>query len=152
MMRSTQIGGKGTMRRKKKRIGNNFKSRITEKERLFINKTNIINKNIKLIKEEDYDSFKIFLDNELDDICLSIEKVDLRKEYTKDIELIQEDSLSYIYSLLIKVIDKPLEFNNNNYNLLKKKFEDDFMEIIIDFLNEIENNLENKKYLEINNK
>ena len=46
---------------------------------------------------------------------LSIEKIDLRKEYNKDFEMIQEDSLNYIYNLLIKVVDKPLEFNNNNY-------------------------------------
>ena len=140
------------MRRKKKYVGNNFKARITEKERFFIKKINSINSSIKLINDENYDKFKMYLDNELDDICLSIEKMDLRKEYNKDMELIQEDSLSYIYSLLIKIIDKPLEFNNNNYNLLKKRFDDDFMEIIINFLNEIENNLENNKYLEIENK
>jgi len=152
MIKSTQLGGKGTMRRKKKYVGNNFKARITEKERFFIKKINSINSSIKLINDENYDKFKMYLDNELDDICLSIEKMDLRKEYNKDMELIQEDSLSYIYSLLIKIIDKPLEFNNNNYNLLKKRFDDDFMEIIINFLNEIENNLENNKYLEIENK
>ena len=148
MLKSTQLGGKGTMRRKKKFVGNNFKTRITEKERLYIKKINSINEYIKLINDEDYDTFKIFLDSELDDICLSIEKIDLRKEYNKDFEMIQEDSLSYIYNLLIKVVDKPLEFNNNNYTLLKKRFEDDYMDIIIDFLNELENNLERKKYLE----
>lgn len=152
MIKSTQIGGKGTIRRKKKYTGNNFKPRITEKERYFIKKINSINSSIKLINDENYDKFKMYLDNELDDICLSIEKIDLRKEYNKDMELIQEDSLSYIYSLLIKVVDKPLEFNNKNYNLLKKRFDDDFMEIIINFLNEIESNLENNKYLEIENK
>ena len=47
------------------------------------------------------DTFKIFLDTELDDLCLSIDKIDLRKEYNKDIELIQEDSISYIYNLLL---------------------------------------------------
>ena len=147
MLKSTQLGGKGTMRRKKKYIGNNFKSRITEKERLYIKKINTINKHITLINDVDYDTFKIFLDTELDDLCLSIDKIDLRKEYNKDIELIQEDSISYIYNLLVKIIDKPLEFNNKSYNLLKKKFEDDFMEIIVDFFNELENNLEGKYYL-----
>ena len=120
MLKSTQLGGKGTMRRKKKYVGNNFKTRITEKERLYIKKINTINEYIKLISDDDYDKFKIFLDNELDDICLSIEKIDLRKEYNKDFEMIQEDSLSYIYNLLVNVVDKPLEFNNNNYILLKK--------------------------------
>ena len=148
MLKSTQLGGKGTMRRKKKYLRNNFKARITEKERLYIKKINTINNHIKLINYEDYDIFKIFLDSELDDISLSIKKIDLRKEYNKDFEMVQEDSLNYIYNLLIKVVDKPLEFNNNNYTLLKKRFEDDFMDIIIDFLNELENNLERKKYLE----
>tara|TARA_B100000575_G_C23011678_1_gene582758 strand:- start:393 stop:851 length:459 start_codon:yes stop_codon:yes gene_type:complete len=152
MLKSTQLGGKGTMRRKKKFVGNNFKTRITEKERLYIKKINTINEHIKLINDEDYNTFKIFLDNELDDMCLSIEKIDLRKEYNKNFEMIQEDSLSYIYNLLIKVVDKPLEFYNNNYILLKKRFEDDFMDLIIDFLNELENNLEKKKYLESKDK
>ena len=35
MIKSNQIGGKGTIRRKKKYVGNNFKSRVTEKERLY---------------------------------------------------------------------------------------------------------------------
>ena len=41
--------------------------------------------------------------------------------------MIQEDSLSYIYNLLENVVsNKPLEFNNNNYILLKKRFEQQF--------------------------
>ena len=46
MLKSTQLGGKGTMRRKKKFVGNNFKTRITEKERLYIKKINNINEYI----------------------------------------------------------------------------------------------------------
>lgn len=152
MLKSSQIGGKGTIRRKKKRIGHNFNNKMTEEARLYIKKVNDINKMILLINDEEYNIFKIYLDNELEDLGLAIEKDDLRKESRKKINEIKDDSFSYICSLLIKNIDKPIEFNNdkNNYNNIKKIFEPEFLEIIIKFLYELENNLEKKMYIKKN--
>ena len=148
MIKSAQLGGKGTMRRKKKRVNtNNFKCRKTEKGIIYEKKINNINKIINEINDEDYDKFKMFLDSELEDLSFSIAKNDLRKNNKKDMDEIKDDSLNYIYNLLIKDIDKPLKLNEKNYENIKKKFEEDFMDIIIEFINELESNLLRKDYI-----
>ena len=100
MLKTSQIGGKGTMRRKKKKTGNFFKKRVTENELKYKNKIRNINEMIKEIEDiEIYEKLKNFLDNELEDLGFSIEKEDLRKEKKKEIDEIKEDGLLYVYSI-----------------------------------------------------
>lgn len=148
-IQSTQIGGKGTMRRKKKRTGHNFQERITKEDIDYKNKIIRINNHIELITDNhDYDKFKLFLDSELEDIGCSIDKIDLKKLHKSDYELIKDDELVYVYNLLISDIDRPIKFNETAFKTIKKKYEEDCIEMIMDFIRDIESVLEKKTYLE----
>ena len=147
MLKSTQIGGKGTVRRKIKKTGHFFKEKITEECRIYINKINNINKKIKLIDNESYEKFKIYLDNELEDTGLAIEKNDLRKNKKDELEEIKDDRLNYMYNLIIKSVDKPIELDEKCYNKIKKLFEEDLLEIIKNFFVDLETCLEKNTYL-----
>ena len=119
-IQSTQIGGKGTMRRKK-RTGHNFQERITKEDIDYKNKIIRINNHIELITDNhDYDKFKLFLDSELEDIGCSIDKIDLKKLHKSDYELIKDDELVYVYNLLISDIDRPIKFNETAFKTIKK--------------------------------
>lgn len=148
MLKTSQIGGKGTMRRKKKKTGNFFKKRVTENELKYRNKIRNINEMIKKIEDiEIYEKLKNFLDNELEDLGFSIEKEDLRKEKKKEIDEIKEDGLLYVYSILIKNVDKPLEFDMDSYIKIKELFLEDGIEMFVKFIEELENDIIKKKYL-----
>tara|TARA_Y100000741_G_C18243461_1_gene554551 strand:+ start:733 stop:1188 length:456 start_codon:yes stop_codon:yes gene_type:complete len=148
MLKTSQIGGKGTMRRKKKKTGNFFKKRVTENELKYKNKIRNINEMIKEIEDiEIYEKLKNFLDNELEDLGFSIEKEDLRKEKKKEIDEIKEDGLLYVYSILIKNVDKPLEFDIDSYVKIKELFLEDGIDMFVKFIEELENNIIKKKYL-----
>ena len=148
-IQSTQIGGKGTMRRKKKRTGHNFQERITKEDIDYKNKIIRINNHIELITDNhDYDKFKLFLDSELEDIGCSIDKIDLKKLHKSDYELIKDDELVYVYNLLISDVDRPIKFNETAFKTIKKKYEEDCIEMIMDFIRDIESVLEKKTYLE----
>tara|TARA_B110001450_G_scaffold254313_1_gene279427 strand:- start:625 stop:1083 length:459 start_codon:yes stop_codon:yes gene_type:complete len=148
-IKSTQIGGKGTVRRKKCRTGNNFKQRPTKDDLNYKNKINRINTFIENITDnEKYDKFRIYLDTELEEVGLSIDKTDIKRAHKKDFNEVREDPLAYIYNILIQEIDKPLKFNINSYKIIKTKYEDDCIEIFMDFIRDIECVLEKEKYLE----
>ena len=148
-IQSTQIGGKGTMRRKKKRTGHNFQERITKEDIDYKNKIIRINNHIELITDNhDYDKFKLFLDSELQDIGCSIDKIDLKKLHKSDYESIKEDELVYVYNLFISDIDRPIKFNETAFKTIKKKYEEDCIEMIMNFIRDIESVLEKKTYLE----
>ena len=148
-IQSTQIGGKGTMRRKKKRTGHNFQERITKEDIDYKNKIIRINNHIEQITDNhDYDKFKLFLDSELEDIGCSIDKIDLKKLHKSDYELIKDDELVYVYNLLISDVDRPIKFNETAFKTIKKKYEEDCIEMIMDFIRDIESVLEKKTYLE----
>lgn len=146
---STQIGGKGTVRRKRKRVGNNFLEKKTKNHREYELKIKQINNMIKDISDDDeYTKFKLYLDTEFEDIGIAIEKHDLLKKAKKDFSEIKEDCLTYVYNLLVKSIDKPLEFNELAYSKLKATFDLEMLSIFIKFIYEIETGLEKKTYLE----
>ena len=148
--KSTQIGGKGTMRRKKKRTGHFFKEKETRECREYKIKIKRLNELIENITDDDeYGKFKLYLDTEIEDIGLSINKEDLTKKTKKqDLEDLKEDCLSYVYSLLIYDIDRPIKFDPDAYNKLKKTFETEYLVLFITFIYELESGLEKKKYLE----
>ena len=149
--KSTQIGGKGTMRRKKKRVGNTFfKEKNTKEQREYRIKINRINKIIEEIEDNDeYSKFKLYIDTEMEDIGLSIEKYDLTKQARKlEYDDVKEDCLTFVYSLLISDIDRPLKFNPEAFGKLKKTFEIEYLSMFVKFIYDIEVILEKKKYLE----
>lgn len=143
----TQIGGKGTVRRKVKRTGNIFKKRVTKEDIDFKNKVVRINNLIENIKDNhDYSKFKLYLDCELEEIVNSIEKVDIKKSFKDDFDDIKDDELDYIYKLLVKDIDRPLKFSDD-YKNIKDRFEEDCIIMMNDFIRDIEVVLEKKSYL-----
>ena len=83
-LQSTQIGGKGSIRRKKKRTGNIFLEKKTKESREYEIKVKKINKMIEEISDEDYPLFKKYIEEELEDMGVSIEK----HNFLKDIKTI----------------------------------------------------------------
>tara|TARA_Y100000589_G_scaffold241848_2_gene229399 strand:+ start:2139 stop:2591 length:453 start_codon:yes stop_codon:yes gene_type:complete len=147
-LQSTQIGGKGSIRRKKKRTGNVFLEKKTKESREYEIKVKNINKIIKEISDEDYPLFKKYIEEELEDMGVSIEKHNFLKAYKNQYEECKEDPYVYIFSLLIQNANKPLEFNSEAFPKLKKMFELEHLKVFITFIYDIESALEKKIYLE----
>lgn len=149
-LQSTQIGGKGSIRRKKKRTGHIFLEKKTKEIREYEIKVKKINKIIEEITDEDYGLFKKYIEEELEDMGLSIEKHNFLKAYKNQYEECKEDSYAYIYSLLVLNANKPLQFNPEAFPKIKKMFELDHINVFVTFIYDIESGLEKKIYLETN--
>lgn len=146
MKKSTQIGGKGTMRRKK--IPANFKRHFNQKKTQeqihFENRLQKINQYL-LQCDNEYKQVAIQGQN---NIILShfddLERHDVKK---KDIfKLLRHDVISYFDT---KFINKEPEYQYKTYIYtdLKDIFTNDCMPYILDIFVEIENYFEKKKYL-----
>lgn len=103
---------------------------------------------IKEISDEDYPLFKKYIEEELEDMGVSIEKHNFLKAYKNQYEECKEDPYVYIFSLLIQNANKPLEFNSEAFPKLKKMFELEHLKVFITFIYDIESALEKKIYLE----
>ena len=147
-LQSTQIGGKGTVRRKIKRTGHNFTEKQTKESREYSIKVKTINKMIAECDDETYSLFKKYINNELEDMGNSLEKHNFLKQYKSEFEKAKEDPYSYIYSLLVSSIDKPMEFNPNVFLKLKKMLTLDHLAIFIQFIYDTETALMKKSYIE----
>lgn len=147
-LQSTQIGGKGSIRRKKKRTGNIFLEKKTKETREYEMKIKRINKMIEEIPDEDYSLFKKYIEEELEDMGVSIEKHNFLKAYKNEYEECKEDPYAYIFSLLIQNVNKPLQFNSGAFPRLKKMFELEHLSVFITFIYDVESGLEKKIYLE----
>ena len=138
VLQSTQIGGKGTVRRKVKRTGHNFAEKQTKESREYTIKVKSINKLIASYDEETYSLFKKYIADELEDMGFSIEKHNFLKQYKDEFIKCKEDPNAYIYSLLVSKIDKPMEFNQNIFLKLKKMFTLEHLAVFIQFIYETE--------------
>ena len=147
VLKNTQIGGKGTIRRKVKKTGHIFSEKPTKESREYNIKVCKINKMIEECDEETYTLFKKYINEELEDMGISIEKHNFLKQYKTEFEKCKEDSFSYIFSLLISKIDKPMKFNSNAFFKLKKMFNLEHLIVFIRFIYEIETALMKKSYI-----
>lgn len=147
-VQGTQIGGKGSIRRKKKRTGHIFLEKKTKESREYEIKIRGINKMIENISDDNYPLFKKYIEEELEEMGYSIEKHNFLKAYKNQYEECKEDPYAYIFSLLINQVNRPLKFNSESFSKLKKMFELEHLNVFITFIYEIETALENKKYLE----
>ena len=140
---NNQIGGKGTIRRKVKKTFNNFLKKISNLTHSYKNKITNINKLIENItNNNDYNKFKLYLDSELKDIGYYIEKNSFKKSAKNQYDIMKDFPLGYMYYLLIEDISRPLKLNYNLFENCQSKLDDDFINIIKQFLNELENKLE----------
>ena len=103
---------------------------------------------IKEISDENYPLFKKYIEEELEDMGVSIEKHNFLKAYKNQYDECKEDPYVYIFSLLIQNANKPLEFNSGAFPKLKKMFELEHLKVFITFIYDIESALEKKIYLE----
>lgn len=149
VLQSTQIGGRGTIRRKLKRTGHVFTEKQTKESREYTIKIKTINKMILECDDETYVLFKKYINDELEDMGNSIEKHNFLKQYKSEFENCKEDPFGYIFSLLISKVDKPMEFNSNSFLKLKKMFTLEHLAIFIQFIYETETALMKKSYIEI---
>ena len=148
VLKSTQIGGKGTVRRKIKRTGHVFAEKQSKESREYSMKIKTINKMIADCDDETYILFKKYINEELEDMGNSIEKHNFLKQYKNEFEKCKEDPFGYIFSLLISKVDKPMEFNCNSFLKLKKMFTLEHLAIFIQFIYETETALMKKSYIE----
>lgn len=148
VLQSTQIGGKGTVRRKIKRTGNNFAQKQTKESREYNMKVKLINKMIEELDNDTYSLFKKYINDELEDMSNSLEKHNFLKQYKSEFDIVKDDPYAYIYSLLISKIDKPMEFNSNVFLKLKKMFTLDHLAIFIKFIYDTETALMKKSFIE----
>ena len=147
-LQSTQIGGKGSIRRKKKRTGHIFLEKKTKESREYEMKVKNINKMIAEISDDNYSLFKKYIEEELEDMGVSIEKHNFLKAYKNQYEECKEDPYAYIFSLLVQNVNKPLQFNKEAFSKLKKMFELEHLTVFITFIHELESGLEKEIYLE----
>ena len=140
---NSQIGGKGTIRRKKKKTGNNFIQKKSNLTHTYKNKITRINQLIeKITDNHDYDKFKLYFDSELEEIGYSIDKISFKKNAKDDYQVMKDFPLGYVFNLLVEDISRPLKLNLNLFENCCSKLDNDFIDIIKDFLSELENKLE----------
>lgn len=142
-LQNNQIGGKGTVRRKRKKTGHNFTKNISNLTHTYKNKITRINQLIQNINNnQDYNKFKLYLDSELEEIGYSIDKISFKKTAKDDYQTMKDFPLGYVYHLLVEDITRPLTLNLNLFENCQSKLDDDFIDIIKLFLSELENKLE----------
>ena len=140
---NTQNGGKGTVRRKKKRTGNNFVKKISNLTHTYKNKITRINQLIlNITNNQDYNNFKLYFDSQLEEIGYSIDKISFKKSAKDDYETMRDFPLGYVYHLLVEDITRPLHLKLDLFEYCQSKLDDDFIDIIKEFLSELENKLE----------
>tara|TARA_Y100000768_G_C23617610_1_gene513445 strand:- start:17 stop:508 length:492 start_codon:yes stop_codon:yes gene_type:complete len=142
-----QIGGKGTIRRKKKITGHKLTHKTTEEGTKYNNRVNSINNLIiklndiskKSEKDELYSEIKEIYDAELDELANSIEKCDLLKKSKVDYKELKEDRLDWVKSYFLRDKGRPILLKTNIYDShIKHTFENDFIkECIHDLLNKL---------------
>lgn len=141
----SRIGGKGTIRRKKKRHIPINKQNI-KKNPLEIRYFNIIisiNKKILSLDKGEYDIFLSYIDSYHNDFLIEINKKDFNK---KDMFLkFRDDPFLFFDTVFLKVADR-LQYSNNLINLYKY-FKRDILGFIINLYSDILNILEKKEFL-----
>jgi len=152
-----QIGGKGTIRRKKKITGHKLGSKVTEEGRLYTNRVKLINAialristRSKTTEEDDeYSIMKEFYEKELDEFANSIDKWNLLKKSKINYKELKDDRLDFVKNMFLEDRERPIRMKDNIYDsYIKHNFENEFIkECVHDLLNKLYNGLVNKKYL-----
>ena len=142
-----QIGGKGTVRRKKKKTNFKLKQRrIKNQDEIKLESIiNRINKQVKLIpNEEEYELFQIWFE---DNIYLYLDEFSKYEVEKKELlDQIKDDPIELYYNLFTTDQDY-LEFISD-IDTLRLYLTNSGIEYLSELYKEMENILENKKYLE----
>lgn len=139
---SNQIGGKGTVRRKKKVVRNrNFTQKKTKEQLDFERRIDNINTEIQGI-ENDYKVIATNYINEcIEDIFFELERYDVKKK--ENYRIIKDDPITFFKDKCMK----NNVYKNNMYCILQEIFINDCIPHICDMFVTIQSYLNNKKYL-----
>jgi len=146
MKKSHQIGGKGTMRRKKiVKINRNFQQKKTQEQIVIENRIRNINKELDTIDQE----YKQVAIVSVNDIVVSqfddLEKYDVKKK--EDYKTIKNDVISFFEKTFVNKTETSYQYRSNIYQTLKTIFIQDCIPYILDIFIDIENYLIKKDYL-----
>ena len=138
-----QIGGKGTVRRKKlKKYKRNIDTKPKVKDEMLIEAiTKRVNKEIKKLNNEQLDLFQIWLDDNIYFYLYDITIHDLSN--TDIIDDIADEPVEFFYNYFID----NLQFKTD-IQVFRKIFNLSGIEYLLELFKDIENILENKKYIE----
>lgn len=132
-----QIGGKGTIRRKRKGNPKITSTRITDEEMKYNKLINQINGLIKDIDNETIDHWSVFLNDWLDDITEELKKKDF-----KNLPKTEEER----FSLTSTLVDGNLLLKD--YKFYKKTFTNQGYEYIIDTIDMLVSSINKKEYIQ----
>ena len=139
---TSQIGGKGTIRRKKKCNSSNIK-KISQEEMNYNAIINRINKDIKTLKEEEKELFEVYVDDWLDEVSSNLKKKDFKKGCNIELDKIKENCRK-------KIMTEELVFIKD-YSFYSNMFSIRGYEYFIDSLEELDGVIKDKDFVEQDN-
>ncbi len=140
---SSQIGGKGSVRRKIKVVRQrNFSNKKTKEELHLENRIKRINEYISQVDEEYKSVCSVLIEDIVVDSFVDLERCDVKDK--SQYKSLKEDIFKFFSSNLMN----GKKFKVEAYPVLRKNFVKECVECIIDMYEDIENHLEKKKYVE----
>lgn len=143
---SSQIGGKGSIRRKKKGTGGHIIPKLSEDEKEFNMIIDNLNNSITNIDYEEKNIWNVFFEDWLYDITESLVKKDFNKNKLSEFEKLKND-YKIFYTKFYKDEDNLLLLIKD-YKLYKTIFSEQGLDKIFYYLEDLQVILNKKEYLE----
>lgn len=148
---STQIGGKGTVRRKKKTKGGHITPKLTNEEKIFNNLIKNINNLIKEINKEYIEVWNVYMDEWWYDNIETFTKKDFIKSKCEILVKIKEneDNIDEFIDKFI-IEESNTKLLNINYRLYKDLFSEQGFDKMLSYIEDLETVINKKEYLDLN--
>ena len=143
---SSQIGGKGSIRRKKKGTGGHIIPKLSEDEKEFNMIIDNLNNSITNINYEEKNIWNVFFEDWLYDITESLVKKDFNKNKLSEFEKLKND-YKIFYTKFYKHEDNLLLLIKD-YKLYKTIFSEQGLDKIFYYLEDLQVIINKKEYLE----
>ena len=144
-IKSTQIGGKGTMRRRKKNV--KFKSKIDKKEKELKKIIEEINTKILRLDLHNYKILRDFLDGLILDYIKDLKRTDINKSSGLRYADINKQGSSFIYkNLFYPIDDEKILLKTDSYKFIINSFSNEGKNLFFKFVNSINSILVKKEY------
>ena len=142
---SSQIGGKGSIRRKKKGTGGHIIPKLSEDEKEFNMIIDNLNNSITNINYEEKNIWNVFFEDWLYDITESLVKKDFNKNKLSEFEKLKND-YKIFYTKFYKHEDNLLLLIKD-YKLYKTIFSEQGLDKIFYYLEDLQVIINKKEYL-----